>query len=97
MGRRSQESRVFWALGLQHQLSGAANPSRTGTAPPNQTCQVIEAQPGGRAPGHASSSPGSVLNEPILNSALGGQGGQRYNAVGARSQYDVACFQVSPH
>jgi hypothetical protein len=84
-------------LGLAAPAFGARNPS--GTGPPNQTCQIIEAQPGGRAPStQAASSPGSVFNEPILNSPSGGIGGQRYNAVGAPSQYDVACFQVSqPH
>jgi hypothetical protein len=85
-----------FGLGFAAQASAAPNPSVTG--PPNQTCQVIEALPGGMAPGNASSSRGSVFNEPILNSQLGGVGGQRYNAVGAPSQYDVACFQVSqPH
>lgn len=73
----------------------APNPSPTGTGQPNQTCQIIEAQPGGMAPGNASSSPGSVFNEPILNSQFGGTGGQHYNLAGAPSQYDVACYQVS--
>jgi hypothetical protein len=83
-------------LGLAAPAFAAPNPS--GTGPPNQTCQVIEAPPtNGTAPGHASSSRGSVFNEPVLNSPLGGIGGQRYNAVGAPSQYDVACFQVSQH
>ena len=85
-------------VGLAAPAFGAPNPSPTGTGQPSQTCQIIEAQPGGTAPGHASSSPGSVFNEPILNSPLGGKGGQQYNLVGAPSQYDVACFQVSqPH
>ena len=69
----------------------AANPS--GTGPPSQSCQDIEAA-GGTTPGHASSSPGSPFNEPGINSVNGGIGGQHYSES---SQYDVACFQVSHH
>jgi hypothetical protein len=88
---------TFGAVGLGMVAPASAAPNPSGTGPPNQTCQIVEAQ-GGMAPGHASSSPGSVFNEPVLNSPLGGVGGQHYNAVGAPSQYDVACFQVSqPH
>lgn len=67
------------------------NPS--GTGPPSQSCQDIEAA-GGTTPGNAASSPGSPFNEPGINSPLGGIGGQRYSA---RSQYDVACYHVSRH
>ena len=67
------------------------NPSGTGR--PDQSCQDIEAA-GGTTPGHASSSPGSPFNEPGINSANGGTGGQHYSET---SQYDVACFQVSHH
>lgn len=70
----------------------AANPP--GTGQPNQTCQLISPT-NADAPGHASSSPGSVFNEPGINSTNGGKGGQQYNLVGAPSQYDVACFQMS--
>jgi hypothetical protein len=69
----------------------AANPS--GTGPPSQSCQDIEAA-GGTTPGHASSSPGSPFNEPGIDSVAGGIGGQHYSET---SQYDVACFQVSHH
>lgn len=69
----------------------AANPS--GTGPPSQSCQDIEAA-GGTTPGQASSSPGSPFNEPGINSPDGGTGGQHYSE---KSQYDVACFQVSHH
>ena len=69
----------------------ASNPS--GTGPPNQSCQNIEAA-GGTTPGHASSSPGSPFNEPGINSPNGGTGGQHYSP---NAQYDVACFQVSQH
>lgn len=83
----------------------ASNPSTTGQ--PSQSCQTVEAT-GGTTPGSASPnggaalSPGSVFNEPTINSATGGTGGVAYNAGNSRSpnalavsQYDVACFQVS--
>jgi len=70
-------------------LAGQGNPS--GTGPPSQSCQTIEAE-GGTTPGHASSSPGSPFNEPEINSENGGTGGQHYSE---KSQYDVACFHVS--
>jgi len=69
----------------------SGNPSGTGR--PNQSCQDVEAA-GGRAPGNASSSPGSPFNEPGINSTNGGIGGQHYSPT---SQYDVACYQVSSH
>ncbi|HSX16222.1 MAG TPA: hypothetical protein VLF40_05500 [Candidatus Saccharimonadales bacterium] len=74
-----------------------AAPNPSGTGRPNQDCVGIEAA-GGRAPGHSSASPGSIFNEPGVNSPDGGKGNQAYEAAGAPSQYDVACFQVSqPH
>lgn len=69
----------------------AGNPS--GTGPPNQSCQEIE-QAGGSVPGNSASSPGSPFNEPEINSEKGGIGGQHYSE---KSQYDVACYQVSAH
>ncbi|GAA3702628.1 hypothetical protein GCM10022399_18840 [Terrabacter ginsenosidimutans] len=78
-------------------ISGAApalasgNPS--GTGPPSQSCQDIEAA-GGTTPGNAARSPGSPFNEPGINSQNGGIGGQHYSE---RSQYDVACYHVSQH
>jgi hypothetical protein len=82
--------------------SAAANPS--GTGQPNQTCQnfvvsgSVLATPGqlsGTVVQGAANSPGSVFNEPGFGSTSGGTGGITYNAVGAPSQYDVACFQQS--
>jgi hypothetical protein len=73
--------------------AGKGNPSPTGTGPPSQSCQTIEAA-GGTTPGHAASSPGSPFNEPGINSLNGGTGGQHYSES---SQYDVACYHVSPH
>jgi hypothetical protein len=69
----------------------ASNPS--GTGPPSQSCQDIEAA-GGTTPGQSASSPGSPFNEPGINSPNGGIGGQNYSE---KSQYDVACYQVSQH
>ena len=78
----------------------ASNPS--GTGPPNQTCQVVNAtpsNPGGATgpfyPGQAANAPGSVFAEPGGVFPNGGTGGQAYNRVGAPSQYDVACYQMS--
>ena len=62
----------------------AANPPGTGR--PMQSCQDLEPN----TPGHAANSPGSPFNEPGINSAAGGIGGQHYSET---SQYDVACFQ----
>lgn len=77
----------------------ASNPS--GTGQPNQTCQSIN-PPGTNAgatgpfyPGNAQNARGSVFAEPGGTFTNGGVGGQRYNAVGAPSQYDVACYQMS--
>jgi hypothetical protein len=78
-----------------------AAPNPSGTGQPSQTCQgppPAISPTNAFAPGKASSSPGSVFNEPNtppLNSPTGGIAGVRYNAVGAPSQYDVACFQQS--
>jgi hypothetical protein len=81
----------FLGLGLAAPAFGAVNPS--GSGPPNQTCQIITALPNGHAPGNSASSQGSVFNE-----TGPGTGGFHYNLVGAPSQYDVACYQVSqPH
>lgn len=78
----------------------ATNPSGTGM--PNQTCQIINASstnPSGATgpfyPGNAPNAPGSVFAEPGGAFANGGTGGQQYNLVGAPSQYDVACYQMS--
>ena len=78
----------------------ASNPSGTGM--PNQTCQIINAtvtNPTGATgpfyPGNAPSAQGSVFAEPGGVFANGGTGGQQYNLVGAPSQYDVACYQMS--
>jgi hypothetical protein len=62
----------------------AANPPGTGL--PLQSCQDLEPH----TPGNAANSPGSPFNEPGINSAAGGTGGQHYSET---SQYDVACFQ----
>jgi hypothetical protein len=83
---------------------GAENPN--GTGPPSQTCQIVNASPGNPSgatgpfyPGNSQNAPGSVFAEPGGVFANGGTGGQSYNRVGAPSQYDVACYQMSqrPH
>ena len=83
-----------FTLGVTAPAFGAANPSPTGTGRPSQTCQNFspgQGLTGPQYPGHANSSPGSVFNEGA--SGTPGTGGVQYNAVGAPSQYDVACFQ----
>jgi hypothetical protein len=83
-------------LGSATTAMAASNPS--GTGPPNQSCQAFEGPGGTNAPGHSGTSPGSVFNEPGFGSTNGGTGGNAYNAAGAPSQYDVACYQVNqPH
>jgi len=80
--------------------TAASNPS--GTGPPNQTCQDINAAQGSNGgasgpfyPGNAQNARGSVFAEPGGTFANGGTGGQAYNNAGAPSQYDVACYQMS--
>ncbi len=57
----------------------AANPS--GTGPPSQDCNALQT-----FPGHTTTSPGSPFNEGV------GTGGLHYTE---KSQYDVACYQMS--
>jgi hypothetical protein len=77
---------VAAALFVPSAQAFAANPP--GTGQPGQSCQDLEPN----TPGHSSASPGSPFNEPQINSANGGTGGQHYSE---KSQYDVACFQMS--
>lgn len=91
--------------GMSTAAWAASNPS--GSGQPNQSCQSVEGAggttPGSSSPdGGAAFSPGSVFNEPGINSTAGGTGGTAYNTGNALSpdptavsQYDVACFQVS--
>jgi hypothetical protein len=75
---------------------GAATPAYADPNPHGNSCQTVEST-GGNTPGNAATSPGSVFNEPLFNSPLGGKGGQAYNKaqannkVGATAQYDTAC------
>ena len=87
----------FLCLGSAATAMAASNPSGTGL--PSQSCQAFEVPgTGANAPGNSGTSPGSVFNEPGFGSANGGTGGNAYNAAGAPSQYDVACYQVNqPH
>jgi hypothetical protein len=68
-------------------LVGAA-PAYAG--PPNVECEDFSS-----SPGNAATSPGSVFNEPGVDSASGGKGNQAYNNAEAPSQYDVGCAKVS--
>ena len=81
----------FMIVGGAAPAFGAGNPS--GTGPPSQSCQDIEAA-GGTTPGNSANSPGSPFNEPGINSENGGIGGQHSSE---KSQYDLACYQVSRH
>jgi len=61
----------------------AGNPN--GMGPPSQNCgEIIEG--GGHAPGKSEAAKGSAFNPE-------GTAGGRYNEE--KSQYDVACYQVS--
>ena len=73
--------------------AGGGNPS--GTGPPNQTCQnTANSSNQLTTPGKSGSSPGSVFNEGSpYTPGPQGTGGAAYNAAGAPSQYDVACFK----
>ena len=61
----------------------------------------------GTTPGNAASSPGSPFNEPMINSASGGNAGSHYAGSGANTntpansaavaEYDVACLQHQLH
>jgi hypothetical protein len=84
-------------LGFGGAASAMASANPSGTGPPNQSCQAFEGPGGTNAPGHSGTAQGSVFNEPTFGSANGGTGGNAYNAAGAPSQYDVACFQVNQH
>jgi len=83
-------------LGLGSATAALAAPNPSVTGRPNQSCQSFETPgTGAGAPGNSGTSPGSVFNEPGFGSDNGGTGGNAYNAAGAPSQYDVACFQVN--
>jgi hypothetical protein len=71
----------------------AAAPAYAG--PPNVTCQnTANSSNQLTTPGHSGSSPGSVFNEGTpFTPGPQGTGGAAYNAAGAPSQYDVACFK----
>jgi len=75
-------------------VMGAA-PAYASPNPHGNSCQTAEAT--GGTPGNAATSPGSVFNEPGINSMSGGKGGRAYNEaqlnnkVGAAAQYDTAC------
>ena len=93
MSRRLLLSFIGAALALSVVAGPAAagNPSSTGTGPPSQSCQD-QLTNGGSTPGNSADSPGSPFNEPGFGSQFGGTGGLNYSE---KSQYDVACYQVT--
>ena len=75
----------------------AQNPS--GTGQPSQSCL---SQTAPNEPGHAASASGSAFNETGPGTAGTVYAGNGISATTAGSpkavsQYDVACYQVSPH
>jgi hypothetical protein len=71
----------------------AADPHSGTTGQPNQSCQ---AQPA--TPGDSASAPGSAFNTGgVAGTHYAGTQPQNSNNPNSVSQYDVACFQVSPH
>jgi hypothetical protein len=63
-----------------------------GTGQPNKSCQVSTT-----TPGNAKSAPGSAFNPAgTAGSVYAGQQPQNSNNLVSVSQYDVACFQLSP-
>ena len=84
-------SAMVLGLGLAGVAPALAASNPNGQGPPSQSCQDVVAG-GGMVPGHTAGSPGSPFNEPTLTNP-GGIGGQHYTE---KSQYDVACYQISP-
>ena len=70
----------------------AADPHAGTPGQPNQSCQ---AQPA--TPGNAAAAPGSAFNTSgVAGTNYAGTQPQNSNNPKSVSQYDVACFQVSP-
>jgi hypothetical protein len=91
---------------MRHKLSCAScmiAAAVIGAAPAYaDTDHGIECNEGGATsyPGNSATSPGSIFNEPEVNSTSGGKGNQAYDTnarqgAGAPSQYDVACGRVT--
>jgi hypothetical protein len=74
--------------------ASATSPGTTGQ--PGETC-LSDTAP--LEPGNAASAPGSAFNEVdgIAGAVYAGSQPQNSKNVHSVSQYDVACFQVSPH
>ena len=88
-------SAVVATAGAPAAIAGSGNPS--GTGKPEQECQAVPGFNNNLPSTGAGSAPGSVFNEKGFNGSAGGTGGAAYNAAGAPSQYDVACYQTSIH
>lgn len=70
----------------------AADPHGGSPGQPNQSCEVTTT-----TPGQAASAPGSAFNPSgTAGGVYAGEQPQNSNNTHSVSQYDVACFQVTP-
>lgn len=74
---------------------GSASAASTGsTGQPSQTCGITT---GPGTPGSSVSAPGSAFNpDGQAGTVYAGNGAHNANNPKSVSQYDVACFQISP-
>ena len=74
---------------------GSASAASTGSpGQPSQTCGVTT---GPGTPGSSVSAPGSAFNpDGLAGTVYAGNGAHNANNPKSVSQYDVACFQISP-
>ena len=74
---------------------GPASAASTGSAgQPSQTCGVTT---GPGTPGSSASAPGSAFNpDGLAGTVYAGNGAHNATNPKSVSQYDVACFQISP-
>jgi len=84
-------SAMVLGLGLAGVAPALAASNPNGQGPPSQSCQDVVAG-GGMVPGHTAGSPGSPFNEPTLTNPCCINDTQNTE----KSQYDVACYQISP-
>lgn len=83
------------ALAVAGLNMGPASAASTGSpGQPSQTCGVTT---GPGTPGSSAAAPGSAFNPNRLSgSVYAGNGAHNANNPKSVSQYDVACFQISP-
>jgi len=86
-------SAIFALAVLVAPSAFATDPHSSGGGQPGQSCQ---AEPS--TPGNAANAPGSAFNpDGKAGMVYAGTQPQNSNNPHSVSQYDVACFQVSPH